>query len=84
MPQLAGPLVKERAARLRTVGEAALAAELASRVGNETDVLIERPSKGRAEFYATVEFTEPATAGSVRRMRLIDSNRNSLVGVPVQ
>jgi len=84
MPQLAHPLVKERAARLRAAGEAALAAELRSRVGGETDVLIERPGKGRAEFYAAVEFTEPGAAGSVRRMRLIDSNRNSLVGVPVQ
>ena len=84
MPQLSDPLVKERAARLRAAGEAALAAELRSRVGGETDVLIERPGKGRAEFYAAVEFAEPATTGSVRRMRLIDSNRNSLVGVPVQ
>jgi threonylcarbamoyladenosine tRNA methylthiotransferase MtaB len=84
MPQLPDPLVKERAARLRGAGEAALAAELRLRVGGETDVLIERPGKGRAEFYAAVEFAEPATTGSVRRMRLIDSNRNSLVGVPVQ
>ena len=84
MPQLAHPLVKERAARLRAAGETALAAELRSRVGGETDVLIERPGKGRAEFYAAVDFAQPAATGSVRRMRLIDSNRNSLVGVPVQ
>ena len=84
MPQLAHPLVKERAARLRAAGEAALAAELRSRVGSETDVLIERPGRGRAEFYASVELAQPAATGSVQRMRLIDSNRNSLVGVPVQ
>ena len=84
MPQLAHPLVKERAARLRAAGEAALAAELRSRVGGETDVLIECPGKGRAEFYAAVDFTAPAAIGAVRPMRLIDSNRNSLVGVPVQ
>jgi threonylcarbamoyladenosine tRNA methylthiotransferase MtaB len=84
MPQLPGPLVKERAARLRAAGERALAAHLSSRIGDETDVLIEREGRGRAEFYAAVEFAEPATVGSVRRMRLIDSNRNSLVGVPAQ
>ena len=84
MPQLSDPLVKERAARLRAAGEAALAAELRSRVGGETDVLIECPGKGRAEFYAAVDFTAPAAIGAVRPMRLIDSNRNSLVGVPVQ
>jgi threonylcarbamoyladenosine tRNA methylthiotransferase MtaB len=84
MPQLPNPLVKERAARLRAAGERALAAHLSSRIGDETDVLVERQGRGRAEFYAAVDFAEPATVGSVRRMRLVDSNRNSLVGVPVQ
>jgi threonylcarbamoyladenosine tRNA methylthiotransferase MtaB len=84
MPQLPDPLVKERAARLRAAGEKALAAALDSRVGRETDVLVERQGRGRAEFYAAVDFAEPATVGSVRRMRLVDSNRNSLVGVPIQ
>jgi threonylcarbamoyladenosine tRNA methylthiotransferase MtaB len=84
MPRLPDPVVKERAARLRVAGDAALAAELSSRVGSETDVLLERPRIGRAEFYASVGFSTPGEIGSVRRMRLIDSNRNSLVGVPVQ
>jgi threonylcarbamoyladenosine tRNA methylthiotransferase MtaB len=84
MPQLHAAVVKERAARLRSAGEAALAAELQSRVGGETYVLIERPGIGRAEFYAAVSFSMPGAAGSVRRMRLIDSTGSSLVGVPVQ
>ena len=84
MPPLPDPVVKERATRLRAAGDAALAAELASRVGGETDVLIERPGRGRTEFYSTVDFAEPALTASVRRMRLIDSNGNSLVGVAVQ
>jgi threonylcarbamoyladenosine tRNA methylthiotransferase MtaB len=84
MPQLPDPLVKERASRLRSAGKVALAAELSARVGSETDVLIERPGMGRAEFYAAVSFTAPGNARSVRRMRLVGSNGNSLVGVPVQ
>ena len=84
MPQLPDPLVKERAARLRAIGEGALAADLSSRVGSETDVLLERPGVGRAEFYAAVEFSAPGVIGSVIRMRLIESSGNSLVGVPVQ
>jgi threonylcarbamoyladenosine tRNA methylthiotransferase MtaB len=84
MPQLPDPLVKERAARLRAAGEGALAADLSSRIGSETDVLLERPGVGRAEFYAAVEFSAPGVIGSVSRMRLIESSRNSLVGVPVQ
>src|SRR5205823_1783363 len=35
MPPLPGPVVKERAARLRSAGKAALAAELRSRIGGE-------------------------------------------------
>jgi threonylcarbamoyladenosine tRNA methylthiotransferase MtaB len=84
MPRLPDPLVKERAARLRAAGAAVLAAELRSRVGSETDVLIERPGIGRAEFYGAVSFSAPGSAGAVRRMRLVGSNGNSLVGVPVQ
>jgi len=84
MPQLPNPLVKERAARLRAAGEAALAAELSSRVGSETDVLIERPGIGRAEFYAAVRFAAAGDQGSVRRMRLVGSNGKSLAGVSVQ
>ena len=84
MPQLPDSLVKERAAQLRAAGEDALAADLSSRIGEETDVLIERQGMGRAEFYAAVESSTPDVAGSIRRMRLIESGRNSLVGVPVQ
>jgi threonylcarbamoyladenosine tRNA methylthiotransferase MtaB len=84
MPRLPDPLVKERAARLRAAGATVLAGELRSRVGSETDVLVERTGMGRAEFYAAVSFSAPGGAGSVRRMRLVGSNANSLVGVPVQ
>jgi threonylcarbamoyladenosine tRNA methylthiotransferase MtaB len=84
MPQLPGAVVKERAARLRAAGEAALAADLATRIGGETDVLIERPGIGRAAFYTAVSFEAPATEGDIRRMRLVDASGHSLIGVPVQ
>src|SRR5205085_10356246 len=64
MPQLPDGVIRERAARLRAAGEAALAAELFARVGSETDVLIERPGMGRAAFYAPVRFVGPEPAGS--------------------
>jgi len=84
MPQLPGAVIKERAARLREAGAAALAAELSSRIGNETGVLIEQPGMGRSDFYAPVTFAVSGVAGSVQRMRLIGSNDRSLLGVPVQ
>jgi threonylcarbamoyladenosine tRNA methylthiotransferase MtaB len=84
MPQLPGPVIKERAARLRAAGDVALAAELSSRIGSETDVLIEQPGIGRAAFYAAVSFTAAAIEGSVRRMRLVGSNGRNLIGEPMQ
>ncbi|MFL5269672.1 MAG: tRNA (N(6)-L-threonylcarbamoyladenosine(37)-C(2))-methylthiotransferase MtaB [Stellaceae bacterium] len=84
MPQLPDALVRERAGRLRAAGEAALAVELASRIGSETDVLIERPGLGRAAFYATVRSATQDPEGSVRRMRLVDRSGRNLIGVPIQ
>src|SRR5215469_8803284 len=84
MPQLPSGVIKERAARLRSAARAALAAELAGRIGTETAVLIERSGMGRAAFYASVRFVEPETVGSVRRMRLVSSDGQDLIGVAVQ
>jgi threonylcarbamoyladenosine tRNA methylthiotransferase MtaB len=84
MPQLPGAVIKERAARLRAAGEVALAAELSSRIGSETDVLIERPGMGRAAFYVAVSFTDPGDVRSVRRMRLIGASGRDLIGEVVQ
>jgi threonylcarbamoyladenosine tRNA methylthiotransferase MtaB len=84
MPQLPGAMIKERAARLRVAGEAGLAADLGSRIGSETDVLIERPGMGRAAFYGAVSFEAPAAEGTIRRMRLVGVTRRSLIGVPAQ
>ena len=84
MPQLPDAVIKERAARLRAAGEAALAAELSTRVGSETDVLIERPGLGRSAFYAPVSFTGSGDAGSVRRMRLVGVSGRNLIGAALQ
>jgi threonylcarbamoyladenosine tRNA methylthiotransferase MtaB len=83
MPQVPPALVRERAARLRAAGAAALAEELRARIGTTDDVLVERPGCGRAGFYAGVRFAAAAAEGTVRRMRFVDVEHNSLVGVPV-
>jgi threonylcarbamoyladenosine tRNA methylthiotransferase MtaB len=82
MPQLDPALVRERAARLRDAGAAALNAELQARIGSESAVLVERPGLGRAEFYASVECDGAHPVGSVRPMRLIAARGRNLVGVP--
>ncbi|HVH73407.1 MAG TPA: tRNA (N(6)-L-threonylcarbamoyladenosine(37)-C(2))-methylthiotransferase MtaB [Stellaceae bacterium] len=79
MPQLAGPLVKERAARLRAAGAAALARDLAARVGETGEVLVERPGQGRAAFYAPVRFAGAGETGEILPMRFAGANPDSLL-----
>jgi threonylcarbamoyladenosine tRNA methylthiotransferase MtaB len=73
MPQLPGPLRKERAARLREAGAAAVSRYLASRIGQAEQILVERPGFGRTEGFAPVA-TDPTlgegeiSAGIVERV----------------
>ena len=83
MPQLAPGLVRERAGRLRTAAAAALKCELDGRIGAQSDVLIERPGIGRADFYAPVACPEALPAGSLTRMGFSGVSRRQLVGVPM-
>ncbi|HTV88175.1 MAG TPA: tRNA (N(6)-L-threonylcarbamoyladenosine(37)-C(2))-methylthiotransferase MtaB [Stellaceae bacterium] len=82
MPPVDPAIVRERARQLRQAGAAALAAELARRVGGESDVLIERSGRGRADCYATVRFDGADEAGSTCRLRFIGARDGELVGVP--
>ena len=82
MPAVAPLVVRERAAQLRAAGAAALAADLASRVGTEGEVLIEKPGRGRAEFYAAVDC--PLDIAGVQRMRFTGIAAGRLVGVPAR
>ncbi|QGZ35144.1 tRNA (N(6)-L-threonylcarbamoyladenosine(37)-C(2))-methylthiotransferase MtaB [Stappia indica] len=63
MPQLPRQVVKERAARLREKGEAALLVHLEAEQGRERQVLIEREGLGRSEQFTQVEFSPEAAAG---------------------
>jgi threonylcarbamoyladenosine tRNA methylthiotransferase MtaB len=56
MPQLHGPEIKARAARLRAAGDVALAHHLAAQVGKAHKVLIETPRMGRTEQFTEVGF----------------------------
>jgi threonylcarbamoyladenosine tRNA methylthiotransferase MtaB len=68
MPLLPRPLVKERAARLRAAGEAAVAAHLQNEIGQHRHVLVETGEAGRTEHYTPVRlarFAEPGTVAPV-------------------
>ena len=72
MPGLPRALVRERAARLREVGDDAVARFLDRQVGKPQSVLIEQRESGRSAHYASVRLTgvargEVVTAKAVRR-----------------
>ncbi|MPQ94440.1 tRNA (N(6)-L-threonylcarbamoyladenosine(37)-C(2))-methylthiotransferase MtaB [Thioclava sp. JE_KL1] len=65
MPAVKGPVVKERAARLRAKGEAALAAHLDAQVGTEQLVLTETPRVARTEGFTEVAFENDQPEGTL-------------------
>jgi threonylcarbamoyladenosine tRNA methylthiotransferase MtaB len=69
MPQVAGPVIKERARRLRAAGEAALRKRLASEIGAVRKVLIESAALGRTEHFLPVAISGE-TPGVVRRLAI--------------
>ena len=68
MPQLARPLVKERAARLRTAGDAAHARHLTALAGTGQSILVERYGIGRTEAFtlAAIDFGAPGDIVAAR------------------
>jgi threonylcarbamoyladenosine tRNA methylthiotransferase MtaB len=69
MPQVDGRVIKERARRLRTSGEAALRRRLASEVGTTRQVLVESATQGRTEHFVPVAITGGAQ-GAVRALKI--------------
>ncbi|MCC6864135.1 MAG: tRNA (N(6)-L-threonylcarbamoyladenosine(37)-C(2))-methylthiotransferase MtaB [Rhodobacteraceae bacterium] len=65
MPQVRGSVVKERAARLRVAGDAALALHLAAQAGVRHRVLTEGPCMGRTEQFTEVVFAEDQPEGQI-------------------
>ncbi|HEX5957440.1 MAG TPA: tRNA (N(6)-L-threonylcarbamoyladenosine(37)-C(2))-methylthiotransferase MtaB [Hyphomicrobiaceae bacterium] len=83
MPQMAGAAIKERAARLRQKGRAALAGYLSAQVGRETEVLAEQPGLGRTPAFAEVDITpDLASAGTLVKVRIAGTDGSRLRGEP--
>ena len=70
MPQVSGPEVKDRAARLRAVGDAALARHLAAQLGKTHRILTEGPRIGRAEQFTEVVFDADQSEGQIVTARI--------------
>jgi threonylcarbamoyladenosine tRNA methylthiotransferase MtaB len=90
MPQVPGTIVRQRAARLRAAGAAALARSLAARVDTIASVLVERAGFGHSEHYAPVRIisapqlgdgqSEEAAPGNITRVRITGAAADTLIG----
>jgi threonylcarbamoyladenosine tRNA methylthiotransferase MtaB len=65
MPQLGREVAKERAARLRAKGEAALRRHLAAEIGRRRRILLESEIIGRTEGFTPVVLRHPAAPGAL-------------------
>jgi threonylcarbamoyladenosine tRNA methylthiotransferase MtaB len=65
MPQVKGPAIKERAARLRSAGDAALQKHLSAQIGKPHRILIEDPRMGRTEQFTEVAFAADQPEGQI-------------------
>jgi threonylcarbamoyladenosine tRNA methylthiotransferase MtaB len=79
MPQVAREVVKERAANLRAKGDEALAAHLASRIGSEQTLLVEKPGLGRTACFAQARFDSAAQPGEIVRVRITAATPTYLI-----
>ncbi|MGA7711261.1 MAG: tRNA (N(6)-L-threonylcarbamoyladenosine(37)-C(2))-methylthiotransferase MtaB [Rhizomicrobium sp.] len=70
MPQISRAVAKERAARLRAKGAAALTKHFAHLVGRETELLIEKPGLGRTPCFASVRFAASGPPEGFVRVRI--------------
>jgi threonylcarbamoyladenosine tRNA methylthiotransferase MtaB len=74
MPQVAGPVVRERAARLRQKGKAVLAGYLQAQVGSELELLMERDAIGRTPGFAEASLAGAAATREFVRARVTGSD----------
>ena len=70
MPPVAGPLIRERAARLRAAGEEAARRHLDAQVGRRHAVLMESAALGRTEQFAEVLFAADQPVGALVEARI--------------
>jgi threonylcarbamoyladenosine tRNA methylthiotransferase MtaB len=84
MPQLTKPVVKDRAARLRAAGEAALARHLDRQLGRVLRGLVERPGLARAEDFTEIGFEGEAPAGEIIGLTVTGHDGKHALARPVR
>ena len=79
MPAVNGGLIKSRAARLRSAGDAQVARHLAAQVGQTHEILMENPTMGRTAQFAEVDFVQPQQEGAIVRTKITGTTGTRLI-----
>jgi threonylcarbamoyladenosine tRNA methylthiotransferase MtaB len=82
MPQVARDVVKDRAARLRAAGEAALARHLVRQVGRTAHALVEQAGRARAADFTEIAFEGDALVGALVPLRITGHDGRRAIGTP--
>lgn len=73
MPQVNGAIIKDRAARLRAMGDVAMALFLSNRIGQQATVLIEQNGVGQSEHYVPVRVDPDPGPGTLVTVTIADA-----------
>jgi threonylcarbamoyladenosine tRNA methylthiotransferase MtaB len=82
MPQTPREAVKERAARLRAAGDAALVRHLERQAGRTVEALVERAGRARAADFTEIAFEGEAGVGALAKLRLTGHDGRRALGAP--
>jgi threonylcarbamoyladenosine tRNA methylthiotransferase MtaB len=82
MPQVRRDVVKERAARLRSAGEAMHRRHLASLVGTRQSILVERDGLGRTEGFAMVAISQ-GRPGEIVEAKIAGHDGERMIAAPL-
>jgi len=80
MPQVAGPVKRQRAAALRDAGNRAQKRFFESRLGTTTEILVEQGRDGRCPHYAPVSLDFDAPPGAIVSTRITSASLDGLKG----
>ncbi len=80
MPQVPGPVKRQRAAALRDAGSRAQKRFFESRIGSTTEILVEQGRDGRCPHYAPVSLEFEAEPGAIVSARIIGAGHDHLKG----
>src|SRR3954464_4585383 len=79
MPQVARPIVKERAKRLRGKGAAALRRHLDAEIGTRRQVLTESDNSGHTDHFTPVHLRTPAEPGMILPLMMVGHDGQHLL-----